>query len=75
MIIQNKKGQQQSVSPEDWEKMDVLGFRKGWMVISNDSSLKPKKEIPKEILDFNKIIKKKKDGSERSSDVPGNKDV
>jgi hypothetical protein len=75
MIIQNKKGQQQSVSIEDWEKMDIMGFRKGWIVISNDSMLKPKKETPKEIIDFNEIIKKKKHGSEGSSDVPGDKDV
>jgi hypothetical protein len=75
MIIQNKKGQQQSVTPEDWEKMEALGFRAGWMVISNDSTLKPKKEIPKAIIDFNQIIKNKKDGSKGSSTIPGDKDV
>jgi len=54
--------------------MDDLGFRKGWVVISNED-MKPKKEIPKEILDFNQIIKNKKDGSKGSSVVPGNENV
>jgi hypothetical protein len=76
MIIQNKNdGHQEIVTPEYWEKIKELGFQKDWMVISNEAVTAPKKTMPKELIDFNTVIKNKKNGSKGSNIVPGDKDV
>ena len=57
MIIQNKKsGRQESVSPKEWERLNKLGFAKGWTIVSKEEA-PPKKVIPKEIIDFKQLIK------------------
>jgi hypothetical protein len=76
MIIQAKDGHQESVTPEKWQLMQDLGFGKGWSVISHGDSLTPRKTMPKELIDFKKVIKKNtKDGSERKPVIPGDKAV
>lgn len=76
MIIQNKKtGRQENVSEEDWQKIKDMGFQAGWMIISKSDKKPEKKIIPKEIINFDNLLKNKKDGSKRSDTVPGNKDV
>lgn len=58
MIIQNKKnGQRRSLTQSEWEKLQKVGFAKYWHVVSRQD-VKPKKMIPKEIIDFSKIEKK-----------------
>jgi len=77
MIIQNKKtGEQQSVSPEGWQRIKDIGFASNWNIISNDET-PPRKVIPKEVLSFQKILnpKNKKDGSKRKPVIPGDEAV
>ena len=78
MIIQNKKtGEQQSVSPVEWQRIKDIGFASNWNIISNEET-PPKKVIPKEILSFQTILNKpktKKDGPKGKRTIPGDKDV
>ena len=80
MIIQNKKsGEQQSVTPVEWQRIKDIGFASNWNIISNEET-PPRKVIPKEILSFQSILKKetvktKSHGSKGKRTIPGDKNV
>lgn len=73
MIIQNKRGEQKSIRPQDWEKMEQMGYAAGWSILSNEETV-IRKSVPKEIVDFKTIIKKNH-GRKDTGAVPGNQDV
>lgn len=75
MIIQNKRGEEQIVTPEQWQKMQDVGFAAGWSVISNDAITPAKKTMPKALIDYKQVFNKKENGTKTSNDVPGDKDV
>lgn len=63
MIIQNKRtGQRHSLTRQQYENLKAAGFAGSWTIISNkdeDQDTTPKRSLPKDIIDFSQITKKK----------------
>lgn len=62
MILQNKKtGKRVYMKAEEYQTLKDVGFANGWTIISRDDQDElPKRELPKDILDFSQIKKPKK---------------
>lgn len=62
MIIQNKRtGKRVYLTAKQYEALKATGYAGGWMIISRDDEPEQsvKKTLPKDIIDFTQIKKKK----------------